>query len=199
MIDFGVIVAATKTAKKVQQFVEGDLLTILSAIADNEYQAARDVLANLHLAKDKKSQMWQVVGHLQSAHTAYWNVYGVSKGFKDYFILTKREAAVRKDIFTLSLIAICYKYLGETDLMKSALRMALAGLDEWKGIDTVTVGELFTDAKKRKNVFSIPFTWANFGSWGSIVDGALHGIPTVNEEQILQLCEYLKYRPALNA
>jgi hypothetical protein len=199
MLVFDDILAFAKTAKTIQKFVEGQLVTILSTLGETEYQAASAALANIHLARRPRDQVLLAVGHLQSAHTAYQGIYHHSKNWKDLFTLATRTVALHKDVFTLSLMAICYKYLQEPLLMENCLQTILEAVHSWKRIEEgYTLGEL-TDPDIRRqaisDVASAVGSWFNAGSWPIMVDAAKNGFPEIKEEQILQLCAFLKYKP----
>ena len=201
MIFFSQITAATETAKKIQAFVEGELVTILSTMGEIEFKAAAAALKNISLSRAPSNQVLLAIGHLQSAHMAYRGIYSESKGWKDYFTLATRMAALQKDVFTLCLTAICYKYLGETELMQDSLRLALEAIKPWTRLSAgYTLGEL-TDPKKLKacltDVASAVGSWANKGSWPVMVQMARGEFPEVKEEEILQLCKFLKWKPPL--
>jgi hypothetical protein len=202
MIVFSQIVSAAETAKSVQRFVEGQLVGILNAFGEVEYAAAVDALDNISRARKPANQVLLAVGHLQSAHVAYRKIHQAS-GIKQYFTLPTRMLALHKDIFTLCLMAICYRYLDEPLLMQDTLRDAFEGFRKWKKVNSApTLGDL-TDPEIRANylsgVGSAIASWANAGSWSTMSLVAQGKFPEIQEEDLLRLCALLEYSPSPEA
>lgn len=195
------IVDVLENIRKIKEFVEGELVVILETIADTEYKAAHAALANVKLAKRPRDQVLLAVGHLQSAHIASHEIY-TPKGWRDNFTLAMRMSAVQKDLFTLSLMAICYRYMGETGLMGHTLEQALEAMKYWKTVDydkSYTLGELMNGERRgelMKDLKAGIGTWFNPASWGKVTEFAEHKVPLVTEPELLRLCTKLKYKPA---
>jgi hypothetical protein len=200
MIEFPAIIKAVQTAKAIEKFVEGELAGILSGIADNEYKAATNALSNISRAKRPRDQILLAVGHLNSAHVSYRGIYE-SKGWRDYFTLAGRMAALNKDTFTLALLAICYRYLREPLLMQDALEQALLNAREWKKYTReYTLGDLADPGTREtylSGVASAIGGWFNAGNWDEMYSAARGTFPDVKEEELLELCKFLKYKPQL--
>lgn len=198
MIVFSQIVSVAETAKSIHQFVEGELVSILTALGEVEYAAAVDALNNISRASKPANQVLLAVGHLQSAHVAYRRIHQIG-GAKRYFTLPTRMLALHKDIFTLCLMAVCYRYLDEPLLMQDALQDAIEGLDTWSLVNNApTLGELTdrqTRAKYLDGVAAAVGSWFNPGSWGTISQAASGKFPEVRKEELLRLCASLGYSP----
>lgn len=195
------VVSYCETLKKIQEFVEGELVVILETIADVEYKAASTALQNVKLARRPKDQVLLAIGHLQSAHTASREIYA-SQGWKDNFRFLLRATAVQKDLFTLSLMAICYRYMGEPALMQHTLHEASNAMTLAKTLDydqSYTLGELAADPKRRKQMIqSVKGALGTYlvpGRWGTLMAFHEHKIPVVTEEAFQRLCAKLKYSP----
>lgn len=114
MVFVHLLLEAAKAGKSVQNFVEGGaLVTVLSAFGNIEYVAARGPVADLALPRNPEGPPWSAVNHLQSAHMAYRAVYAGRAGVKAYLGAVTNTVALNKDLFTLCLMAVCYRYLGE--------------------------------------------------------------------------------------
>jgi hypothetical protein len=71
-MDFAILVKSAETFDKIVGFVEGgNLIEALSAMGDTELEAAKLALENSSHSKDRKSEVWSAINHLQTAHFAY--------------------------------------------------------------------------------------------------------------------------------
>jgi hypothetical protein len=192
------LINVAEDVKKLQHFIEGDLPAILNTFAEVEYKAAADALENMRLAKNRKGMVWQAVGHLQSAHASYQKLHAESSGLKDMAKTATRMAAVHKDLFTLSLMAVCYRYLGETKLMEKMLADAVSLLASDLYERVYTLGEL-VDPKRLKafthDVLSAVASWVNPASYPIMLQQAQGSFPAVKREQLTRLCRALNYEP----
>ena len=102
---------------------------ILSAVGDNELAAAKFALESSKIARNPREQVLLAVGHLQSAHTAYWQTIVKSKNsqFKKGARTFSYSATCLKEQWVCSLMAVCYVYLGylgEWELIPKAVGFA---------------------------------------------------------------------------
>lgn len=105
---FSIVVTAVKTAQTVADFVTGgDLRAILSAVGDNELAAAKFALESSKIARNPREQVLLAVGHLQSAHTAYWQT-----------IVKSKNSQFKKGARTFSYSATCLKEQWVCSLMQ---------------------------------------------------------------------------------
>lgn len=122
--------------------------------------------------------VWQAVNHLQSAHAAYARLHEVAEGMKKMARMATRMAAVHKDLFTMSLLAVCYRYLGEGRLMEKTLGGAVELLRDDMYEKTYTLGEM-TDPKRLKeaahDMFSVVASWMNPATYPVLVQEAQGG------------------------
>jgi hypothetical protein len=199
MIVIDDIISVADNVKKLEHFIEGDLPGILNSFAEVEYKAAADALQNISLAKNRKGMVMLAVGHLQSAHASYQKLAEPS-GFKDMAKMATRMAVVHKDLFTLTLMAVCYRYLGEARLMEKTLADAVNLLANDIYEKTYTLGEL-VDPKQLKaaahDVFSAMASWVNPATYPIAWQQAHGTFPAVKREQMARLCKALKYDPGV--
>jgi hypothetical protein len=200
MIVIDDIINVADNVKKLQHFIEGDLPGILSTFAEVEYKAAGDALQNIQLAKDRKGMVWQAIGHLQSAHASYQKLYAEPSGLKDMAKMATRMAAIHKDLFTLSLMAVCYRYLGEAKLMEKTLADAVNLLASDIYEKTYTLGEL-VDPKQLKaaahDLFSAVASWVNPASYPIMLQEVQGKFPALKRDQLARLCKALNYDPGV--
>lgn len=114
------LVVAAKLAGTALKFVEGGPLA--EALAALNLQAAISALNKTQDAKDKRSQVWSAINHLEGALAALesklrgrgGNVQYVLRGWNYHLLCVKRG-------YVLALMAICYVYLGEDELAEKAV------------------------------------------------------------------------------
>ncbi len=200
MIIIDNIIRVADNVKKLEHFIEGDLPGILNTFAEVEYKAAADALQNITLAKNRKGMVWQAIGHLQSAHASYQKLHAAPAGLKDMAKMATRMAAIHKDLFTLSLMAVCYRYLGEAKLMERTLADAVNLLASDIYERTYTLGEM-VDPKQLKaaahDLFSAVASWVNPASYPIMLQQVQGRFPAVTREQLARLCSALKYDPGV--
>lgn len=116
------LLGAVENTKAVYNVVEGGgLIGILDAIGDNEFEAAKLALGNMKRSANPKREVELAVGHLQSAHVAFRRIHSGSSTIER---LPQQGAwlnASYKDLFTCGMMAVCYIYLGEKQLVHDAL------------------------------------------------------------------------------
>jgi hypothetical protein len=108
------------------RFIEGaDFIDALDAIGDTAFKAAKLAMTNARKTKDRKRKREEVtlaVGHLQSAHCAYHSIWTKYDGtLSKPFTIT---IAAKKDSYACSLMALCYRYLGDESLKTDFIRYA---------------------------------------------------------------------------
>jgi hypothetical protein len=110
------LVAAVSSGKKLHDFVNSSSLG--DALAEIELDAAYQALAKVSDAKDKASQLWSVVNHLETAEVAAEKAsrspYGILDPVYSYECYDRR-------VVIIVLLAIIYKYLGEEKLCMSTM------------------------------------------------------------------------------
>ena len=121
------LVHVASSLNSIIDFIEGaSFLEALSAIGDNELQAAKLAMQNAGKANDRKREVTLAIGHLQSAHTAYRSVWKQAYG-SDFSKRTKAislELAAKKDCYISCLMALCYVYLREFQLARNSVTFA---------------------------------------------------------------------------
>ena len=173
---------------KIKDFVEGDLVSILSSLGENEYLSATEILSKVQLANEPRDLVLIAVGHLSSANTSYKQIYGLA-GVKRAFTVLTRELARKKALFTLSIMAICYKYLGEEMLVASTLEeVRQTWLESHDLRRDYTIGELIQNRRSRANYFtamaSIVPTWLNKASWPIMAQVAAGEFPEFEKKDL---------------
>lgn len=150
MIALSSVTSSLKAAKSIQAFVEGGILsTILSAIGDVEYRAAARVLRKLNEASNQRERVLSAINHLETSHIAYSTDINRMTGIIEYVRGIKRMSVAKKDVFTLCILAICYKYTGELTLMRESLDQAKEVLNIYPKMEDQTIKEIFCDKKHR--------------------------------------------------
>jgi|GEM_PF-5901674 len=197
MITFGQITAAVRGLQALENFIEGKMAAVMTAVAENELQAATQALEDVPDAQDKKIPVNQALVHLQSAHNAYKKMYAERRAIMDHVRMATQMAAIQKDVFTLCLMAICYKYLREPILMEKILDEALAAIKPWTRVTrSYTIGDLI-DPRKLKDYISDTFwamkSWANpTATFRVSLEVARGKFPEISEEELRQFCSVLR-------
>lgn len=114
------LLAAIKTAKALEEFIrKGELADVIS---DVELASAKTALEKSKIANNPNAQVWSAINHLETAHQALLKSYKGKGTFYDMMATRfKMDIAAKKDRWVLTLMAICYKFLGELELCKSAI------------------------------------------------------------------------------
>jgi hypothetical protein len=152
--------ATAGSARAIAKFVEGGGLS--NAVADLGIEAAEDALSKVNHADDKRSQVWSAVNHLESAQVAAKDAFQRGKMVLFYLRSLKGMEVLTKRAYIFGLQAICYRYLGEKELMDRAL----SGIDyiydveveefDWKNRSPLVGGPAVV------GFFLSPFNWADF-------------------------------------
>ncbi|WP_406326802.1 hypothetical protein [Streptomyces sp. NBC_00203] len=121
MID---LISALRVGQTVRGFIEGGPLT--DALADLGLEAALDALGKSPDARDRRSQVWSAVNHLEAANAAYSSVVNKRGKFLTWTAPAHLELVVNRRRYILCLMAICYRYLEEEKLCHQALQHATA-------------------------------------------------------------------------
>jgi hypothetical protein len=123
MSELTTLISALKTINTLKSFVMGGGIEDL--FGDIELAASKDALNKAKIAKDPRAQVWLAVSHLESAHRAYLGVYKDKAAWWNPQSVSNRyiEAAY-KDRWTMCLMAVCYKFLGESALIDKAIGQA---------------------------------------------------------------------------
>lgn len=120
------LVQVASSMNRIINFIEGaEFVSALSAIADNDLNAAKLAMQNAGKAQDIKREVTLAVGHLQSAHTAnrsIWKAYNSDLGKRTKALTL--ETAAQKDRYVSCLMALCYLYLREFSLAKNCVTFA---------------------------------------------------------------------------
>lgn len=116
------LISATETHAALIQFIESSSIqNTLSVIGDVELEAAKLAFANIQRSNNPRREITLAVGHLQSAHVAFKNAYSGIRGFIDIKVLMD---AGHKDIFVCCLMATCYCYLHDSQMMRTSIEWA---------------------------------------------------------------------------
>ena len=121
------LVHAASNINNVINFIEGvSFRDALSAIGDNEVEAALLAMQNAKKAHDVKREVESAVNHLQSAHIAYCSVWQQIRGsdFSKWTRGASQDWATLKDAYVSCLMALCYIYLGEFHLAQDCAAFA---------------------------------------------------------------------------
>jgi len=114
------MITQVSTVNSLINFITGEqMLVALTAIGDNHFRTAGRVLGNLPHARDQAALLRIGICHLEGAHIAYQKQWdSVLTGiFRPYSYAT----ACKKDVYTCCLLAACYAYLKEEQLVHLAL------------------------------------------------------------------------------
>jgi hypothetical protein len=121
MYDFSYLTKMTGTSSTLRKLVEtGEVERILATLGGNELRAAIMALQSAASSGYPHREVESAIGHLRSAFMAYRNIWS-SRGF---VTIADQVDAIEKDIWTCSLIALCYAYLNERALMMMYLEEA---------------------------------------------------------------------------
>jgi hypothetical protein len=131
------LITQVKTVNSLIKFVTGDQMQVaLTAIGDNHFRTAERVLRNLPNARDQDALLRIGISHLEGAHTAYQEQWGLSNfRVKLSEVFTPRfdiMLASKKDVYTCCLLAACYAYLKEEELVYLAIEHAEAAQEKFK-------------------------------------------------------------------
>jgi hypothetical protein len=101
-----------------QKFLQtGQVERTLATLGGSEFDAARLALRHAASSGYPRREIESAIGHLRSALMAYRKVWS-SPGF---VTVADEAAAEEGDIWACCLIALCYAYLGEGELMRKYL------------------------------------------------------------------------------
>jgi hypothetical protein len=121
MIGFSVFRDAAENLATIKRFVEtGQGERLLSEFGEVELEAAKLALSSANIARNPAQEVQGAVTHLQSAHVALKRTYSTKK----FITLPDEAKAANTDIWVCCLMAVCYRYLGEDQLVQSCLDMA---------------------------------------------------------------------------
>lgn len=128
------LISQVSTVNSLINFVTGEQMQVaLTAIGDNHFRTAERVFRSLPKARDQAALLRIGISHLEGAHTAYqkqWDPLENWKNFRGVFTATLRQfsclTACKKDIYTCCLLAACYAYLKEEELVHLAIEHAEA-------------------------------------------------------------------------
>jgi hypothetical protein len=121
-MDFVILKNAVQNYMTVVGFVDnGELDTILSSIGDVHFEAAKEALAKMGTARNKKAPVQSAITHLEAAHIAYRKLHD---GEGADFRAASYALGVNMDMYTLCLMATCYMYLQELELAKECVAKA---------------------------------------------------------------------------
>jgi hypothetical protein len=120
--ELGNLLGAAANVQSIVEFITGgQFVKTLQAVGYAEYTAAIDALLKLPYAKDSRSVVWSAVNHLESAHAMFRRLYKEAGFIREALDGTGLNEPMLKDVLTLSLMSICYRYLGEKELMLRAI------------------------------------------------------------------------------
>ena len=127
-MQFNELVKAGETIESITQFVEGGtLLSILDAIGDIHFAAAKETLRNARHAADTKAEYRSAKDHLIVARNVYrkmWQSTTVGGIIQEITAIAARSRPYDMECVTCCLIALCYEYLGDRKLSAQYLDTA---------------------------------------------------------------------------
>ena len=125
MDSFTILINGAKTFNTLKKFIEEG--GIERTLGDLEMDAAKEALRKRGSAIDKGSQVWSAVTHLESSYLAYLKAF--AKYNTVHAISHQTRARYKelfsKAVFSLCLMSVCYKYLGEERLCVEQIDKAL--------------------------------------------------------------------------
>jgi hypothetical protein len=110
------LMAAVSSGKKLHDFANSSSLG--EALAEIQLDAAYQALEKVSEAKDRVSQLWSVVNHLETAEVA---AQRAENSLYNYVDAVHSDEARNRRVVIVVLLAIIYKYLGEEKLCMSTL------------------------------------------------------------------------------
>jgi hypothetical protein len=148
------LVAAVRSVKAVSDFVEGGPLG--NALADLGLEAAKDALIKAFYAKDKRSQIWSAINHLEEAEVALRKATQDRKILMTFFHIERLAHLIIKRRYILGLMAICYRYLDERELAERTCLQLYEGIEgKKKGFVGATLG-IVRDYANAINLLNYP-------------------------------------------
>lgn len=171
----------TKSTLTLKKFIEGEgLYQAIQLVGDNELKAAQDVAKHLRQARDKRSTLNRVLGHLESAHQHYLSIY--SRATNE--ILRKKlfDKACRLDFETCCLMALCHKYLdsGDVYLHEALFNAARARNSGMESLRELNEGCSYTDFVDKVVTYDDWHqAWQEVTPGLSIGDLYLRGMPVI--------------------
>lgn len=122
-----VVLRACGTAKTLVAFVTGGGMqeAVAAIIGDTAMDAARLALKNIGSSRDPRREVQLAVGHLQTAHVANRKIWSqIRNGVRANATFISTCIAADKDVWVSCLMAICYAYLQEPQMVEKSLRFA---------------------------------------------------------------------------
>jgi hypothetical protein len=117
----GYLFDAVQNIKSLEQAVEGEMYTILTAIGDNHYSAAIRALRDASKSSNPTREVESAITHLRGAYEAYLKNTKNSI-FRYGFINRGKGPKEHKKCCEISTVmAVCYTYLREAELSKECL------------------------------------------------------------------------------
>jgi hypothetical protein len=114
------IVVALKSAGTVKSFVETGQLE--EAIGSVNLAAALKSTRKLPVARDPRGQIWSSINHLEAAEEAFRRI---EQRPAIAWVNTRRYAsACFSRVYAFCLLAVCYRYVGESELSRQSLDAA---------------------------------------------------------------------------
>jgi hypothetical protein len=164
MID---VLAVLKGAKALADFVEGGPLA--NALADVGLQAAGDALRKVPHARAADAQVWSAVNHLEEALAAVEGIFARRGRLLVLGRMVHADNLLEKRDYILSLMAVCYRYLGEDELARQSFVRARALPPGYPNLDKL---EAAIDANSAAMIaagvamFGNPMTWIDMRQAG---------------------------------
>lgn len=118
----------------INQFVNGK--DIVYALAELELDAAIAAVEGLHLASDKKSQIWSAINHLQAAERK--SLQAVQSGLTVNLVAHVFILRMNTRFSILGLLCILYIYVGEHALAEDTLEKMeteIYRVRRWRPVD----------------------------------------------------------------
>lgn len=127
-MDITSVTSIAKTSLEIKDFIEGGALAnFLFDLAGDELACAQEIFRDLPEAKSKKLAINRALGHLESAHKAYYRIHNPLVFNQARYVLRPDiyDNARVKNFWVCCLMALCHHYLGDSqEIIKKKLTTA---------------------------------------------------------------------------
>lgn len=117
------LVETLRNSGSLTRFLEGD--SFVQLLAKVGVKAALNAFGKVEYVKDKKSQMWSVINHLEDAEAAIpSDIHKTSKNLKEWFIPIRADNRIGQKKYIQCVMALCYLYLDDQPAARNMLMKA---------------------------------------------------------------------------
>lgn len=168
------LLQVVKTLDEIRSYIEGgEFYNILQSIGEVEFEAAKRELNLLDQANDKRSVVWNVVGHLETAHVALEKLVA-SQTLKHTRGLRHGNVS-HLDRWAIFWMIVGYLYLGEIAYAKQAAKYGEKNIKY--GIFGDNLGHGLVQALN-------PTNW--------VEQYTLEEVPYFHADTLKEICSYVK-------